>query len=101
MKALLDERKRYLIELEKPAQGFIEGLKDVFPFEVKESLPGGGIAIEVLVDERWRVSQVIEAIVSHGGKVVACSPKGRTLEEIFSRVTSHRDPGEGVEGEQV
>jgi ABC-2 type transport system ATP-binding protein len=101
MKALLDERKRYLIELEKPAQGFIEGLKDVFPFEVKGTLPGGGIAIEVLVDERWRVSQVIEAIVSHGGKVVACSPKGRTLEEIFSRVTSHRDPGEGIQGEQV
>jgi len=100
MKALLDKRKRYLIELEKPAQGFIEGLKGVFPFDVSEALPGGGIAIEVTVDERWKVSQVIEAIVRHGGKVVACSLMGRTLEEIFSRVTSHRDSGEGVEGER-
>lgn len=100
MKALLDVRKRYLIELEKPARGFIEGLKGIFPFEVRESLPGGGIAIEVPVDERWRVSQVIEAIVGNGGKVVACSPMGRTLEDIFSRVTSYRSSGEGAGGER-
>jgi ABC-2 type transport system ATP-binding protein len=99
MKALLDERKRYLIELEKPAQGLIEGLKAVLPFLVRETLPEGGIAIEVVVDERWKVSKVIEAIVSRGGKVVTCSPMGRTLEEIFSRVTSDRSSGEGDEGE--
>jgi len=91
MRALLDDRKRYLIELDNPAQGLMEGLKDVFSFTVGETLPGGGVTIEVTVDDRWTVSRVIEAIVTHGGKVTACTPKGRSLEEIFSRVTSDRE----------
>ena len=78
----------------------MKGLRDTFPFTVKETSPGGGVSIEVVVDDRWTVSRVIEAIVTHGGKVVACSPEGRTLEEIFSRVTSDRDSGEGIRGEQ-
>jgi hypothetical protein len=54
----------------------------------------------VAVDDQWTVSRIIEVIVTHGGKVVACSPEGKTLEEIFSRVTSHRDSEEGIGGEQ-
>jgi ABC-2 type transport system ATP-binding protein len=91
MRALLDGRDRYLIELENPAHGLMEGLKDVFPFEVTETLPGGGVAIEVTVDDGCAVSAVIEAIVTRGGKVTACTPRGRSLEEIFSRVTSDRE----------
>jgi len=94
MRALLDDRKRYLIELDNPAHGLMEGLKDVFSFTVGETLPGGGVTIEVTVDDRWTVSRVIAAIVTHGGKVTACTPKGRSLEEIFSRVTSDRESGE-------
>ena len=94
MRALLDDRKRYLIELDNPAHGLMEGLKDVFSFTVGETLPGGGVTIEVTVDDRWTVSRVIETIVTHGGKVTACTPKGRSLEEIFSRVTSDRESGE-------
>ena len=94
MKALLDGEKRYLIEVEKPSEGLMEELKDVFPFVVRETLPEGVITIEVATDERWTVSRVIEVIVAHGGKVVGCSAKERTLEEIFSRVTSSRDSEE-------
>jgi ABC-2 type transport system ATP-binding protein len=91
MRTLLDDRKRYLIELDNPAQELIEGLKDVFPFTVGETVPGGVVTIEVNVDDRWTVSRVIEAIVTRGGKVTSCTPKGRSLEEIFSRVTSDLD----------
>jgi ABC-type multidrug transport system ATPase subunit len=94
MRTLLDDRKRYLIELDNPAQELIEGMKDVFPFTVGETSPGGGITIEVSLDDRWTVSRVIEGIVTRGGKVTACTPKGRSLEEIFSRVTSDRESGE-------
>jgi ABC-2 type transport system ATP-binding protein len=100
MKGILDGKRRYLIELEKPGEGLVKGLRDTFPFTEKETLPGGGIAIEVAVDDQWTVSRIIEVIVTHGGKVVACSPEGKTLEEIFSRVTSHRDSEEGIGGEQ-
>lgn len=100
MRALLDEKKRYLIELEKPAEGLMEGLKDRFPFKVRETLPGRGIIIEVATNDRWTISRVIEVIVAHGGKVVGCSPDERTLEEIFSRVTSSRGSDEGLEGEK-
>ena len=99
MRALLHGKKRYLIELEKPAEGLMEVLKDRFPFKVRETLPGRGIIIEVAADDRWTVSRVIEVIVTHGGKVVGCSPDERTLEEIFSRVTSSRDSEEGLAGE--
>ncbi len=91
MRALLDEQKRYLIELDNPVHGLMEGLKDVFSFTVGETSPGEGVTIEVTVDDRWTVSRVIEAIVAHGGKITACTPKGRSLEEIFSRVTSDRE----------
>jgi ABC-2 type transport system ATP-binding protein len=100
MRALFDGKRRYLIELEKPTSGLMKGLKDVFPFEVRETQPGRGVIIEVAVDDRLTVSRVIEVIVTHGGKVVRCSPEGRTLEEVFSRVTSHRDSEQGHEGEQ-
>ena len=100
MKGLLDGKRHYLIELETPEEGLMKGLRDTFPFTVKETLPGGGVTIEVAIDDRWTVSWVIEAIVTHGGKVVACFPEGRTLEEIFSRVTSHRDSEGGIGGEQ-
>jgi len=100
MKALLDGKKRYLIELEKPAEGFMEEFKDLFPFKVRESLPGRGIIIEVATDDRWTVSRMIEVIVTHGGRVVGCFPEEKTLQEIFSRVTSSRGSDEGLEGEQ-
>jgi ABC-2 type transport system ATP-binding protein len=100
MKGLLDGKRRYLIELETPEGGLVKGLRDTFPFTEKETLPGGGIVIEVTVDDQWTVSRIIEVIVTHGGKVVACSPMGKTLEEVFSRVTSHRDSEEGIGGEQ-
>jgi len=88
MKALLDGKKRYLIELEKPSEGLMEKLKDVFPFVVREALSGRGITIEVATDDRWAVSRVVEVIVTHGGKIIGCFPEEKTLEEIFSRVTS-------------
>ena len=94
MKALLEGKKRYLIEVEKPLEGLMEELKDVFPFVVRGTLPEGVITIEVATDDRWTVSRVIEVIVTHGGKVIGCSAKERTLEEIFSRVTSSRDSEE-------
>jgi ABC-2 type transport system ATP-binding protein len=100
MKGLLDEKRRYLIELQNPEEGLMKGLRDTFPFTVKETLAGGGITIEVAAGDQWTVSRVIELIVNRGGKVVACSPVGRTLEEIFSRVTSDRDSEEGIGGEQ-
>ncbi|UCD71591.1 MAG: ABC transporter ATP-binding protein [Syntrophobacterales bacterium] len=100
MRAHFDGKRRYLIELENPTPGLMKGLKDVFPFELRETYPGGGVTIEVADDDRWTVSRAIETIVNHGGKVVRCSPEGRTLEEVFSRVTSHRDSEEGHEGEQ-
>ncbi len=100
MRALFDGKRRYLIELEDPTTGLMKGLKDVFPFELRNTRPGGGVIIEVAIDDRWTVSRVIEAIVNHGGKVVGCSPGGRTLEEVFSRATLRGDSGEGPEGEQ-
>ena len=100
MRALFDGKRRYLIELERPAHGLMEKLRHVFPFTVRETSPGEGITIEVAVDDRWNVPRVIEVIVTHGGKVVGCSPEGRTLEEIFSRVTSDRESGEGLGGER-
>jgi ABC-2 type transport system ATP-binding protein len=99
MKGLLDEQRRYLIELQEPTPGLMEALRDVFPFTSREAVQGRGMTIEVAIDDRWTVSRVIEAIVAHGGKVVGCSPEGRTLEEIFSRVTSHRDSDVGNEVE--
>ena len=100
MRALFDRKRRYLIELEKPTRGLMKRLREVFPFELRETQPGRGITIEVVTDDRWTVPRVIEAIVTHGGKVVACSPEGKTLEEVFSRVTSRRDSEEELAGEQ-
>ncbi len=100
MRALLAAKRRYLIELEKPGESLMKGLRGLFPFTVRETSRGRGITIEVAVDDRWTVSRVIEIIVARGGKILRCSPEGRTLEEIFSRVTSHRDLNEGLEGEQ-
>ncbi len=100
MRALFDGKRRYLIELENSTTGLMKGLKDVFPFELRKTRPGGGVIIEVAIDDRRTVSRVIEAIVNHGGKVVGCSPGGRTLEEVFSRATLRGDSGEGPEGEQ-
>ncbi len=96
MKALLDEKRRYVIELENPEASLMKGLRDIIPFTVRETSQGRGITIEVAVDDRWTVSRVVEAIVTHGGKVVGCSLEGRTLEEIFSRVTSSRGSEEGL-----
>jgi ABC-2 type transport system ATP-binding protein len=95
MQALFDGNRRYRIELEKPTPGLVETLRRVFSFELRETEPGRRVTIEVSTDDRWTVPQFIEAIVIHGGKVVGCSPGGRTLEEIFSGVTGHRDSDDG------
>jgi len=100
MTALLDEKRRYVIELENPEESLMKGLGNSMPFRVRETPRGGGITIEVTVDDQWTISRFIKVIVGQGGKVVGCSPEGCTLEEIFSRVTSHRDSEEGLEGEQ-
>ena len=98
MQALFDGKGRYLIELEKPTHGLVETLRGVFSFELRETEPGRRVTIVVSTDDRWTVPRFIESIVTHGGKVVGCSPGGRTLEEIFSRVTSLRDRKEGLRG---
>jgi ABC-2 type transport system ATP-binding protein len=100
MKALLDGKSRYLIELEDPEESLMKALGDILPLRVRETLPGGRVTIEVAVDDRWTVSRVIEVIVTHGGKVVGCSPEGRALEEVFSRVTGYRDSDDRHEAER-
>jgi len=100
MKVLLDEKRRYVIELESPEENLMKGLRNIIPFSVRGTSPEGGMSIEVVADDRWPVSSFIEVIVGQGGKVAGCSPEGGTLEEIFSRVTSHRGSEEGLEGEQ-
>jgi ABC-2 type transport system ATP-binding protein len=100
MKVLLDEKRRYVIELESPEDSLMKGLRNIIPFTVRETSPEGAMSIEVVADDRWPVFRFIEVIVGQGGKVAGCSPEGGTLEEIFSRVTSHRGSEEGLEGEQ-
>jgi ABC-2 type transport system ATP-binding protein len=94
---LFDGKGRYLIELENPAPGLVETLRGVFPFELRETEPESRVTIEVSTDDRWTVPQFIEAIVAHGGKVITCSPRGRALENIFSRVTSDGEDERGTE----
>jgi ABC-2 type transport system ATP-binding protein len=100
MKALLDGKRRYLIELEEPEESLMKALGDILPLRMRETSPGGRVTIEVAVDDRWTVSRVIEVIVTHGGKVMGCSPEGRELEEVFSRVISGRESEGGLEGVQ-
>lgn len=101
MKALLNGRRRYLIELEEPEDGLMRALRDAFPFTVREPSTGREVTIEVAVDNQWPISRFIEVVVGKGGRITGCTQEGSTLEEVFSRVTGHRDSGEEDGGERA
>jgi ABC-2 type transport system ATP-binding protein len=100
MRALLGAKRQYLIELEKPGDGFMRVLRDAFPFTVREPSARGGTTIEVAADDQWPISRFIEVIVGKGGRIAGCTQEGITLEEVFSRLTGYKASGDRNERER-
>jgi len=91
IRGLLDTTKRYFIELRNLPDGLANKLQNL-PFAGKvvysqlHPSSNNNTGIEITVKENSDISEVIECIVSSGGKVVSCFPQEISLSEIFSQV---------------
>ncbi len=91
IRGLLDTTKRYFIELRNLPDRLAHKLQNL-PFAGKivhsqlHPSSNNNTGIEITVKENSDISEVIEFIVSSGGKVVSCFPKEISLSEIFSQV---------------
>jgi ABC-2 type transport system ATP-binding protein len=91
IRGLLDTTKRYFIELRYLPDRLANKLQNL-PFAGKvvysklHPSSNNNTGIEITVKEHSDISEVIEFIVSSGGKVVSCFPQEISLNEIFSQV---------------
>ena len=91
IRGLLDTTKRYFIELRNLSDRLANKLQNL-PFAGKivysqlHPSSNNNTGIEITVKENSDISEVIEFILSSGGKVVSCFPKEISLSEIFSQV---------------
>lgn len=91
IRGLLDTKKRYLIELRNLTDRLTNKLQNL-PFASKviyrqlHPSSNNNTGLEITIKENSDISEVIECIVSSGGKVVSCFPQETSLSEIFSQV---------------
>jgi len=91
IRALLDTRKRYFIELKNPSESLAHKLQNL-PVISKVAYGQLGPSsndnteLEITINENGDISEVIEWIVSSGGKVLSCYPQETSLGEIFSQI---------------
>ena len=91
IRGLLDSTKRYLIELRNLPDKLANKFQNLpFAYKVVYSQlhpsSNNNTRIEITVKENSDISEVIEFIVSSGGKVISCFPQEISLSEIFSQV---------------
>lgn len=91
IRGLLDTTKRYFIELRNLPDRLAHKLRNL-PFAGKivysqlHPSSNNNTGIEITVKENSDIPEIIEFILSSGGKVVSCFPKEISLSEIFSQV---------------
>ena len=91
IRGLLDTTKRYFIELRNLPDRLANKLQNLsfigkIAYSQLHPSSNNNAGIEITVKENSDISEVIEFIVSSGGKVVSCFPKEISLSEIFSQV---------------
>ena len=89
----LTARKRYLIKLHQNGFNYRKAILSL-PFvqgitELKSEPSSPYLPLEVDIDEaQGSMWQLIEKVVSSGGRLEACHPKELSLEEVFTQLTA-------------
>ena len=91
IKKLITKKYSYLLELEPSSDSILSNLEKIFSTEVTNiklnniSLKNSSFEIE-LKSEKIKISHIIKKIVNAGGKLISCSQKEGSLQDIFKDV---------------
>jgi ABC-2 type transport system ATP-binding protein len=93
LKEVRGENQDFVIGLKRPENGIVTTIRQMNLVRSLKTLPapsdGGRLEIEVALDgERGDISDLIGEIVRLQGKVLSCSPRKASLQEIFQQATS-------------
>lgn len=98
LKEVRGKDKGFVIGLKKPENGILHTIEHMDMVKTFKTLPlrpeGPEVEIEINFNEgKGDISDLIGEIVRLRGKIISCSPRKTSLQEMFRQATSLPDPG--------